>query len=121
MKITLRKIISGLSFTTALFVFQACYGTPQDNGKDIFIEGYVKSKTSQTPIKNIKIIIAGTPQYIHSNENGYFALYTEHTEKININFQDIDSIENGRYKQFDTILKPNSSNKIFLNISLENN
>jgi hypothetical protein len=32
-----RKLLGGLSLTSALFIFQACYGTPHDMGLDIFI------------------------------------------------------------------------------------
>ena len=42
----IRQLITGVSFTSALFVFQACYGTPQDFGVDILVEGKVKSKSS---------------------------------------------------------------------------
>jgi hypothetical protein len=49
-----RKIIGGLCLTSIAFVFQACYGTPQDFGEDLLIEGQVKSKTTGLPIKGIK-------------------------------------------------------------------
>ena len=49
-----RRIIGGISFTSALFVFQACYGTPQDFGFDLFIEGQVKSASTGLPVKGIK-------------------------------------------------------------------
>ena len=42
----IRKIIGGMSLTTAMFIFQACYGTPQDMGLDMLVEGQVKSLTS---------------------------------------------------------------------------
>ena len=46
-----RKIIGGLCLTSVAFVFQACYGTPQDFGNDLLIEGQVTSKISGLPIK----------------------------------------------------------------------
>ena len=34
-----------------MFIFQAWYGTPQDFGLDLLVEGQVKSNTSELPIK----------------------------------------------------------------------
>lgn len=39
-----RKIIGGLCLTSVAFVFQACYGTPQDFGNDLLIEGVRHNK-----------------------------------------------------------------------------
>jgi len=53
----LKKIVGGLSFTTAPFVFQACYGTPQDSGPDAYKEGIVKSKSDDL----IVVLTGGEP------------------------------------------------------------
>ena len=45
-----RKLIGGLCLTSIAFVFQACYGTPQDFGSDLLIEGEVKAKSTGLPI-----------------------------------------------------------------------
>jgi len=45
-----KKILGGLSLTSALFIFQACYGTLHDMGLDIFIEGQVKSEKTNLKI-----------------------------------------------------------------------
>ena len=50
----LRKIIGGISLTSVMFVFQACYGTPQDFGFDLLVQGQVKSKTSDCQLKELK-------------------------------------------------------------------
>ena len=114
----IRKIIGGLSFTTALFVFQACYGTPQDMGHDLLLEGHVKSKTSGLSIKGIKISVANNIQYDLSDENGKFSFYTEIQDSLKIVFEDVDTIENVHYANKDTILTAISDN-IFLDINLE--
>ncbi len=114
----IRKLIGGLSFTTALFVFQACYGTPQDFGLDVYIEGLVKSKKTGEPIKGIKVSIADNQQYQYTNEDGSFSLYTETAETCKIKFEDIDSNQNGTFIDKDTILK-NIADRIHLNILLE--
>jgi hypothetical protein len=114
----IRKIIGGLSFTSALFVFQACYGTPQDFGLDLLIEGQVKSKVSGIPIKGIKVSVADNMQYEITDENGNFSFYTEMLEDLTLQFQDIDSIQNGLYINKDTVLT-DISEKVYLDIMLE--
>ena len=113
-----RKIIGGLSFTSVLFVFQACYGTPQDFGFDLLIEGQVKSQTSGLPIKGIKVSVADNMQYEITNENGQFSFYTEMLDGLTLQFQDIDSIQNGLYFNKDTVLTE-LSEKVYLDIMLE--
>ena len=36
-----KNLFKGLCLTSVAFVFQACYGTPQDLGYDLLIEGKV--------------------------------------------------------------------------------
>ncbi len=114
----IRKIVGGLSLTSAMFIFQACYGTPQDFGLDLLIEGQVKSKSSGLPIKGIKVSVADNMQYEISDENGEFSFYTEMLENLKLQFTDIDSIQNGLYSNRDTILTELSEN-IYLDVMLE--
>ena len=87
----IRKIVGGLSLTSAMFIFQACYGTPQDYGLDLLIEGQVKSKTSGLPIQGIKVSVAYNMQYEIADEEGKFSFYTELLKGLTLKFQDIDS------------------------------
>lgn len=114
----IRKIIGGLSLTSAMFVFQACYGTPQDFGLDLLIEGQVKSKASGLPIKGVKVSVAENMQYELTDEEGKFSFYTEMLEGLTLQFQDIDSTQNGLYTDRDTVLTDLSKN-IYLEIALE--
>ena len=114
----LRKIIGGLSLTSAMFVFQACYGTPQDFNPDLLIEGQVKSKATGLPIKGIKVSVVDNLQYEITDENGKFSLYTEIIKNLKLQFADIDSIQNGLYSNKDTVLTDLSKN-VYLNILLE--
>lgn len=114
----IRKIINGLSFTSAMFIFQACYGTPQDYGDDLLIKGQVKSYTSGLPIKGIKVSVKENMQYVLTDENGNFSFYTEMLDSLTIKFQDIDSIQNEQFVDKDTLLT-NINKNIFLNIKLE--
>ncbi len=114
----IKKIVGGLSLTSALFVFQACYGTPQDFGLDLLIEGQVKAKTSGLPIKGVKVSVADNMQYELTDEEGKFSFYTEMLEGLTLQFQDIDSIQNGLYNDKDTVLTKLSPT-VSLDITLE--
>ncbi|MFA5326744.1 MAG: hypothetical protein WC384_03035 [Prolixibacteraceae bacterium] len=112
------KLIGGLSFTSAMFVFQACYGTPQDFGLDVFIEGQVKSESTGIAIKGIKVSVDGLMQYEYTDENGKFSFYTERGDSYKIKFEDIDSAQNGAFANKDTILSA-IDKKVYLNIALD--
>jgi len=114
----IRKIIGGLSLTSAMFVFQACYGTPQDFGLDLLVEGQVKSKSSGLPIKGIKVSVADNIQYELTDDEGKFSFYTELLEGLTLQFQDVDSTQNGLYAGKDTVLTDLSDN-VYLDIVLE--
>jgi hypothetical protein len=119
MKNTLiRRIIGGLSFTSALFVFQACYGTPHDIGTDVLIEGQVKAKATGDPIKGIKISVQNGSQYQHTDAEGKFSFYTVTSERYTMRFEDSDSTQNGTFANHDTVLS-NIKEKVFVNVALE--
>jgi hypothetical protein len=113
----IRTIIGGLSFTSALFIFQACYGTPQDLQNDILLEGQVKSKSSGLPIKGIRVLVPDVMQSQLTDENGNFSFYTGARENLKIQFEDVDLTQNGSYAIQDTVINP-VSQKVFLNITL---
>ncbi len=117
-KNVIRKIVGGLSFTSAMFVFQACYGTPQDFGLDLLVEGQVKSESSGLPIKGIKVLVANNMQYQMTDADGKFSFYTEKIEGLTLQFQDIDSAQNGLFVDKDTVLT-NLSEKVYLDIVLD--
>lgn len=113
-----RKLIGGLSFTSAMFVFQACYGTPQDFGMDILIEGQVKSKTSGLPIKGIKVSVEESIQYDLTDDQGRFSFYAEQGDRLKIRFEDVDSDQYGAFVNKDTI-PAITDKKVYLNIVLD--
>ena len=121
-----RKIIGGLCLTSIAFVFQACYGTPQDIGHDLLIEGQVKYKTSGLPIKGIKVSVDQRVQYANTDENGKFSLYIDIVQHANIKFTDVDSTKNIWFSNKDTLITISDSvlmsrkPKVYLNIELEN-
>ena len=121
-----RKLIGGLCLTSIAFVFQACYGTPQDFGNDMLIEGEVKSKSTGRPIKGIRVSIADNVQYTNTDDQGKFSLYIERSKSLNFMFSDIDANQNSQFISKDTLLTINDSifnsaqPTVFLNIELEN-
>ena len=114
----LRRVIGGLGFTTTLFIFQACYGTPQDFGLDLLIEGQVKSKTSGLPIEGIKVLVTESMQYEITDKEGKFSLYSEALEDLTIKFQDVDSTQNGAFVDKDTVLN-DVNERVYLDILLD--
>jgi len=114
-----KKIVGGLSFTTALFVFQACYGTPQDFGADAYIEGIVKSKTSGLPVKGILVSIPEYQQNLYTDANGGFSLYTVPDESCKIRFEDTDAELNGAFWSKDTLMAVYQGDRIHLDIFLQ--
>jgi len=114
-----RKIIGGLSFTTALFVFQACYGTPQDFGADALITGVVKSKTTGLPVKGIMVSVPDYQQYLYTERDGTFSLYTVPDESCKITFRDNDAELNGTFLDKDTLLSVHPGDRVHLNIFLQ--
>jgi hypothetical protein len=102
MKKWIRKLIGGLSFTTALFVFQACYGGPQDCKDDVYIHGVVKS-VDGVPVEGIEVSTdASRSRSTLSDTAGAFGFYVPMRDSITVMFRDIDADKNGLYADRDT-------------------
>ena len=116
----IRTLIGGLSFTTALFVFQACYGMPQDMQDDVLIRGKVVSLTSGQPVKGIKVESDLYEHFGISDNLGEFVFYTPWTHSLKLTIEDTDPDSDGDYLSKDTVLvDPEFFD--FLNIALEEN
>ncbi|WP_303922137.1 hypothetical protein [Draconibacterium sediminis] len=115
----IRNVLKGLSFTSAMFIFQACYGTPQDFGYDRLVEGQVTSETTGLPIKGIKVSVAGdNSYYVTTDDEGKFLMYSEKFENLVVGFEDIDGAENG---SFQNLLKTveDASESVYLEIAMK--
>ncbi len=112
-----RKIIGGLSFTSTLLIFQACYGTPQDFEPDLLIEGKVKAQATGLPIKGICVSVVGEEQDLLTDEAGTFSFYLLMKDSITLRFEDIDNTQNGSFASKDSVLT-DFSNEVFVNITL---
>jgi len=113
-----RKILGGLSLTSVLFVFQACYGTPQDFEFDLLLEGQVISEVSGLPITGIRVSVDDTIQYDFTNAEGRFTFFTEKRDSLNIRFDDVDAVENGHYETKDTAII-NPGEQVYLDIKMK--
>jgi hypothetical protein len=101
----LRRIYGALSLTSALFIFQACYGPPGDFGADITIRGVVKSKTTNQPIPGIKVSVETQPQYELTGSTGEYMIYTIPALQYKVKFEDIDLLQNGSFQPKDTVIQ----------------
>lgn len=100
----LRRVIGGLSFTSALFIFQACYGMEQDPIRDMLVEGKVTASTTGLPIKNIAVYAEPYGHITQTGEKGEFSFYSPFLDQINLIFEDEDSTENGSFQTLDTLI-----------------
>jgi hypothetical protein len=114
----LRKVYGALSLTSALFVFQACYGTYRDVGMDVRIQGVVKSKTTGNTIAGIKVSLENHPQYDFTQSNGEFSIYTSRDSVYNLKFEDVDSTQNGKFSTKDTVIRI-IDGSTFVNVHLD--
>ncbi len=114
-----RKVLGGLSFTSALFIFQACYGTPQDMEPDMQLEGKVVSRASGLPVTGIKVTLEGVNLVDTTNQNGEFSIFTNFANSYKLIFEDVDSTLNGAYLRHDTIIS-GDNDYAFVNVLLDN-
>lgn len=113
-----KYLVGGASLTTFMFIFQACYGTPQDMHPDVLIQGQVTSSQDGSAIPDIKIKFDDDNQYAMTDSNGNFAFYTYERDAYNLIFEDIDSTNNGAYLSKDTSIVSDEY-EINLNIALD--
>lgn len=113
-RLTLGKLLKYTGLTTSLFIFQACYGTPNDLPQDQ-LRGNVRSSLTDSLIEGIQVMLIdpGT-QDTHSvmtDEYGSFTFpgYGNFDSSLIINAQDIDGEQNGSYRETQIILNPKES------------
>ena len=117
------KSVFGLfSLSTMLFVFQACYGTPQDFGQDFLLEGTVLSEHDQEAIEGIEVSFVNLPQYTSTDAEGKFAIHCPKQDQYQLRFQDTDGTTNGLYSDLDrTVLVEPLEDGLELSILLKKN
>ena len=126
----MRKIFNCFSLTAVAFVFQACYGMEPDRCYDVKLTGTVTSKTTDLPIHGIKISVGEGYNYGFTDKNGNYAFYATvcgywdettqtYSEKVNVDFLDIDGILNGHFADKTIVIEPASKNEVRINVQLE--
>ena len=109
----LRNIFGAFSFTTALFVFEACYGPPMDFVPcGCHIEGVVKSANSNLPINNADITVNGE-LLASTDSTGRFWICMENTVQYDLLVADGDRERYGLYSSKDTLLTSANLNDYF--------
>jgi len=98
----LRILFGTLSFSTALFVFQACYGTNKDFGRDVLIKGCVKSKVTDKPLAGIKISISNMPQFVYTDSLGQFEMFSSENYECKLVFE--DTVSTSKLQPIDTTI-----------------
>jgi len=132
MRKIIRRIFRSFSYTSVLFIFQACYGMPPDVVVDVHLTGVVKSKSTSQPIKGIKVMSVDTMAYDLTDENGNFDFYTtfryyeayyggyyRENDSISVHFMDIDGTENGSFKDKEIMILPLTYDEKSMEVELE--
>ena len=115
-----RTVFGVFSLTGILFAFQACYGTPQDFGQDVLIEGKVTSSASKSAIPGIKVLVSESGQYTQSALDGTFSIWCERMPSYNLIFSDIDGALNGVYQVNSTLVQLNEeADNLTVNVELQ--
>lgn len=101
-----RNLLKGLSFTTVLFVFQACYGT--GGGRGISIEFNVVSSDDGHPVEGIKISSTCDDYVVFTDSEGkayYWLDYSLNGESARFTFEDVDGAEHGLYNTMEEVVQ----------------
>jgi len=128
----LRTILGSISLTTMAFIFQACYGPSRDYYfHNVKLTGTVSSKTTNLPIKGIKVTVNEGVIYGYTDDNGNFDFYADvcncsyyendihyTPDKVSVHFLDIDGIENGSFRDTTIIVNRENKNEVKINIQL---
>lgn len=109
----LRWLFGSLTATSLMFVFQACYGMPNDEFL-ICIQGQVVSERTGQPIPNIEVKSLANTATVLTDEQGYFDIDIPFLEDLGLSFRDIDQAENGRYATLDTVFKDYSGESVLI-------
>ncbi len=100
-----RKVFGFISFSAALFIFQACYGAPMDDQSDVVIQGTVKSDSTGQVVEGIKVTFTESGQYVITDSSGTFHFYLPEQGDFAFRFEDSDSTENGSFNTYDTLIQ----------------
>ena len=109
------------------FVFHACYGMPPDEGSDVKLSGTVRSKTTNMPIRGVKVSVSEGLNYGFTDENGNFSVYASlinragalKSDSVCISVLDIDGTENGLFANKTIVIDATNKRVVTFNVELE--
>lgn len=115
-----RTLFGVFSLSGILFAFQACYGSPQDFGQDVQVNGKVTSAATKAAVPGIRVQVNQSGQYTLSDSDGNFKMYCERMPEYNLTFIDTDGAQNGRYQVCDTTIQLAEKEEILtVNVALK--
>ena len=123
----IRKLFGGVSLTAMAFVFQACYGPLPDDAYDVKFTGTVTSKTTNLPVKGIKVSVNEGLNYGFTDENGKFYFFASfmnregysRTDSVNIQVLDVDGPNNGLFADKMIVVEAINKKEVKLDVELE--
>jgi hypothetical protein len=120
----LRKMFNGISLTAVAFIFQACYGPGPDACCDMKLTGTVVSKTTNLPIKGIKVSVSNGVNFGLTDENGKFDFYSSIYDcsvkgNYTVSFLDVDGAANGQFNDKFIYIKFECKDEVKINVELE--
>lgn len=115
-----RTFFGLFSLSGILFAFQACYGTPQDFGMDVHVEGKIISAANQMPVSGLKVQVDESGAWDRTLSDGSFAIFCERMPSYHIIVTDDDGALNGTFQAQDTTVQlPEQTDKLVVNIVLK--
>lgn len=106
----LKRVFSFFGITSALFIFQACYGAPQDMDAPDEMSGRVFNDATSQPIAGIRVINTTDHDTDITDATGKYSIYCVSPNSV-IRFEDADGNQNGLYDPLDSVLSPDVNYK----------
>lgn len=104
----IRFLFGSFSATALMFVFQACYGMPQNPvppDEDVVIMGTITDMATGQPVEGLSVIIPELGIDATTDSTGVFCSNVngaEHPNQVQLLVNDVDGTENDRYETLDT-------------------
>lgn len=109
----LRAIFGSFTATALMFVFQACYGMPNEDFL-LCIHGQVISEKTGAPIPNIEVQSNANGTIVRTDAQGQFDIDVPFQEQLGLTFRDIDQAANGQYATLDTVLNDYTGESVLI-------
>ncbi len=115
----LKGFLTIFSLSATAFIFQACYGTPNDFLDDACFEGFVSTSDTNEPIPGIQVEIKGLDRVDTTNADGSYVLFAPLDSAYTLVFKDIDSSANGKFLQKEISIRNDYRSCYLNNVILE--